>query len=58
LYYTASGVITPIGVMTPEAYFKAYCKTKFCASSWLITKFISIYFNKLIVKQNFLHQVG
>jgi len=33
LYYTAFGIITPIGVKIPEAV-----KQKFCASSWLITK--------------------
>ena len=30
LHYTASGIITPIGVMIPD--------TKFCASSWLNTE--------------------
>ena len=32
LHYTASGIITPIGVMIPIV------KQKFCASSWLITE--------------------
>jgi len=31
-YYTASGIITPIGVM------KLIVKQKFCASSWLFTE--------------------
>jgi len=34
LYYTAAGIITPVGVMIPHAYYK----TRFCASSWLIAR--------------------
>jgi len=50
LHYTASGIITPIGVLFHastcfehmcskhvEAWNKTYCETKFCASSWLNT---------------------
>ena len=39
LHYTASGIVTPIGgrlVHRLREY--SYCKTKFCASSWLITE--------------------
>ena len=36
LHYTASGIITPIGLMIPEIKF--IVKQKFCASSWLITE--------------------
>ena len=46
LYYTASGIITPIGVMIPEAVEacnKLIVKQTFYAS-WLITK-INIYSN-------------
>jgi len=38
LHYTAAGIITPIGVMIPEAGIKLVVKQKFCASSWLITE--------------------
>jgi len=45
LYYTASGIITPIGGRLVhmcskhvEAYNKLIIKQKFCASSWLITE--------------------
>jgi len=48
LHYTASGIITPIGVMIPDdehmvletcrALNKLIVKQKFCASSWLITE--------------------
>ena len=40
LHYTASGIVTPTGVMIPEAveaWNKLILKQKFCAWSWLIT---------------------
>jgi len=55
LYYTASGILTPIGGRPVlrlredslnlstghiEAYNKLIVKQKFCASSWLITEII------------------
>jgi len=38
LQYTASGIVTAIGVMIPEAWNKLIVKQKFCASSLLITE--------------------
>jgi hypothetical protein len=65
LHYTASGIITPIGVMigctmqflppddehmvleTCRGMKWTYYKTKFCASSWLITKIKKVFLKVL-----------
>ena len=67
LYYTASGIITPVGgrpehrlkenstgVMIPEAV--KYNFDLLTVSTWC-SKHVEAY-NKLIVKQDFVHQVG
>jgi len=46
LYYTASGIITPIGVMIPDLLMM---------STWC-SKHVEAW-NKLIVKQNFVHHL-
>ena len=62
LYYTASGFITPVGgrpvhgtatysVMIPEAVFDLLMMSTWCSKHVQGC-------NKLIVKQDFLHQVG
>ena len=39
LHYTASGIVTPIGGRLVHGLRDdSYCKTKFCASSWLNTE--------------------
>ena len=47
VYYTASGIVTPVGVMIPvaqqwskhvDAYNKLIIRTRICALSWSIAK--------------------
>jgi len=42
LYYTASGIITPVGGHPMHRLREdfSYYETRFCALSWLITKII------------------
>ena len=39
LYYTASGIITPVGGRPVNSARNMYCNIIFCVLSWLIAKF-------------------
>jgi len=55
MYYTASGIITPVGGR-PVHRLKEYNFDLLMMSTYS-SKHVEA-FNKLIIKQNFVHQVG